>query len=111
MLTHWAASLLPGVDIERKSSLIALLQASIFVAEEQFDWPSRAEVAKVQIRHMNKVPDKVKKVDGLWEVKEAAWIPESESELKMKIAIAGQFGLAGHRGVETTLLAIQKHFY
>lgn len=60
-----AASSLSYVDIEKRTTSKALLQASTSVAKEPFDSPSKAEVVKLQIQHTDKVPGKANKVEVL----------------------------------------------
>ncbi|OWZ02461.1 hypothetical protein PHMEG_00025967, partial [Phytophthora megakarya] len=38
------------------------------------------------------------------------WLPDSASDLQLRICIIGHFGVAGHRSMEVTLATIREHF-
>ncbi|CAK4566684.1 unnamed protein product, partial [Aphanomyces euteiches] len=90
---------------------------------EEFVWPSMAEIVDAQLRAVGEdaVPD-VELVEShvlvageqlpvLKTASDAVWIPLSEGELQMRLCVVAHFGMGGHRGVNATRQVLSDRFW
>jgi hypothetical protein len=78
--------------------------------DKEFVWPTVDEVQRIQEVYVEKHghPDDVKPPvavsDGVLRCTDGAlWIPPDAAELQVRLCVIAHFGLAGHRGYDTTL--------
>ena len=105
LLTRWST---PVRTIRRLVYIPPLLSAE----NENFVWPSDAEILEVQTKHQSNAPPSTHWRDGLLHTRHGViWIPPTEEDLQLRICIVAHTGAAGHRGKSPTLLTIQERFF
>lgn len=81
--------------------------------DEEFVWPTAAEVAKVQLNHMDARPASLLQdsTDGLWrDGNGAVWIPDLAADLQLRMCVIAHTGPSGHRGFKTSLRVLRPFF-
>ena len=110
MLTRWASN--PSVKSLRVKVPKALVTPLI---NETFVWPTIAEVQKSQENHLQErhmSPLTRSSHDLLINAQGSVWIPFGhDGNLRLRIMIIAHTGSGGHRGIQSTTVAISKRFY
>ena len=112
----------------RLKSVCALMNVPMVspMQEKDFDWPSMDEIKEAQRDSRKKQElwwnESTKDMcrqwagvtedsEGYWRTESGAlWIPAGVPDLKIRLCVVAHYGLGGHRGVESTLLCLKKHF-
>jgi hypothetical protein len=83
--------------------------------QNDFIWPSLSEISTVQCEyfsaHVDIVPKFTVENNVYFTDSHCIFIPPDALELKLRILIISHCGLAGHRGIKTTLNNIRSRFY
>ena len=82
--------------------------------DDDFVWPSNADIEKAQSKLDSNTISKfsLSTESGIYKNRNGAiFIPTDEIQLQLRIYVVGHFGIAGHRGYDTTLKNIQKYFF
>ncbi|OWY94851.1 hypothetical protein PHMEG_00035302 [Phytophthora megakarya] len=98
LLSRWGSSF---------KTVCAIRQVSLPLSpqlDESFVWPTFKEIEVAQSGASP--PSTMSKLtgDSLWrDDEQRIWIPDDAAELQMRVSVVGHFGIAGHRGVATTV--------
>ncbi|KAG3194621.1 hypothetical protein PC128_g9193 [Phytophthora cactorum] len=80
--------------------------------DDSFIWPTQLDIAAAQDAAPSPNALVRSSSDALWtDGKGRVWIPDDAVELQVRICVVGHFGVAGHRGVATTLEKIANEFF
>lgn len=103
LLTRWAA---PST-IRRLVSIPPL--PSTF---RDFDWPSSEAINLSQEKHMDSLPDGFVYSNNHWRSNKdgPVWIPDTDTNLQLRLAIVAHTGAAGHRGAQATKDVLARFF-
>jgi hypothetical protein len=106
LLSRWASR-----PPEVQKAKVYRLVSTAPLQDEGFQWPTFEEIAQVQKK--GKVPvdlceDPVSKC--MVSNSKKVWIPEEAAELKQRLCVIAHAGLAGHRGINITVKALQEVF-
>ena len=64
-----------------------------------FEWPTLDEIYQTQTDSEKQRPGNLENVADVWRVKEGAiWVPETASDLQLRLCIIAHSGPSGHRG-------------
>ena len=111
MMTRW----FKGYRGKRKTCMVRRVQLVqeevISPRHENFDWPSVAEIVKAQTDFKSELPDSLSCTEGVYHRGESLWIPNSATELQLKLLTVAHCGEAGHRKVEATKSRLRENFF
>jgi hypothetical protein len=94
------------------SKKVMRLVSTAPLKKEDFEWQPFEEIARIQDKYKEPnekiVHDPVNKC---WMTKHGrVWIPDEAVDLKQRLCVMAHVGLAGHRGINTTVKVLQAVF-
>lgn len=102
LMTRWKRT----STLRRIVSVPALPSA----ASDSFIWPTATAIAECQAQHTP--PHTHKLVDELWHTPtDRIWIPDDADEMQLRLCIVAHTSASGHRGTQSTIDAISRHYY
>ena len=107
LLSRWGS---PNAEAQKKT--VYRLVSVAPLKDEDFKWPSFQEIAEVQKQHLVKTDGFIQDPETkCWKTKSGkVWLPEEAVDLKQRLCVVAHAGLAGHRGINTTVTALQADF-
>lgn len=113
ILTRWAIMPIKEIKVSRKSIgskslMIAPINPRV---DERLDWTNMEDVIASQRRSSLQPPKNFVKVNERYKDGNIIWIPSDDTQLKLRILIAGHTCIVGHRAWRTTKAAIGSHFF
>jgi len=97
---------------EAKISKVYRLVSTAPLQDEDFSWPTFQEIAQVQDKYQASETSLERDPVNQCLVNEAGkvWIPSEAVDLKHRLCVLAHAGLAGHRGINTTVKVLQGVF-
>ncbi|OWZ14282.1 LOW QUALITY PROTEIN: hypothetical protein PHMEG_00012264 [Phytophthora megakarya] len=77
---------------------------------DQFAWPTRAEIIRVQQQYHGDAPDSVVVTDDGIEVGGKLWLPSEAKQLLKRLFVVAHCGIQGHRGVNVMVELLGRRF-
>ena len=110
MLSRWGSHQSIGIRAYRiKIGSLVLAPVSPSLSAE-YDWPKMVDIIAVQPDDMHS--DKWSLENEVWKNdKGEIFIPETETNLQIRLLIAAHSGMSGHRAVDTTLSNLTRRFW
>jgi hypothetical protein len=109
LLSRWGSRPLQVVP-KKVYRLVSMSTAPL--QDQDFEWPTFQEILQVQEEYRrfpdNLFMDLARKC--LVTKNNKVWIPEEAMELKIRLCVIAHAGLAGHRGINTTVQALKEVF-
>jgi RNase H-like domain found in reverse transcriptase/Integrase zinc binding domain len=103
-LGRWSAP----VTVNRLVKIPALPSS----AAEDFEWPELAVLAAAQAANEETRPFGLSLIDGLWRNPAGAiWVPETETDLQLRLCIIAHTGPSGHRGQDSTEQKLSRSYF
>ncbi|DBA01089.1 TPA: hypothetical protein N0F65_001717, partial [Lagenidium giganteum] len=111
-LEHIAGEDNVWADIVKRVTTLSELQTSQLrpLQDEEFVWPTQAQIRAAQLRHKSDLPVGAHEIDGLWRMNDKVWIPSSDKELVTRLVLVAHCGIQGHRGEHVTIALLQRKF-
>jgi len=79
---------------------------------DDFDWPTATVIAEAQSTTDTERPKNLRLTDDLWRNPiRAIWIPDTATELQLRLCIIAHTGPSGHRGPSTTETVLRKYYF
>ena len=79
-----------------------------------FVWPTAEDIASLQatISSQEQAEHNLQEADGIFKlINGSIYIPADAHHLQLRICVVGHCGRGGHRGSESTILAIKEYCY
>ena len=81
-------------------------------SDPEFIWPDLREIEAIQRDNKINQPEGLKAVDTvLYTDSGAIWIPNSSTDLQLRLCIIAHTGTAGHRGRASTEMVLKKSYF
>lgn len=80
--------------------------------DKDFSWPTLEEISAIQQEQSSGRPPTLFLQDAVWvNPNGAIWIPDSATDLQLRLRIIAYTGLAGHTGASATEMAPHKRYF
>lgn len=78
--------------------------------DDDYDWPSEEDIKESQGKFVHERPAGCKCKGDIWMDRNKVWIPNSATELHIRLLVAAHCGASGHRGAETTSSRLKERY-
>jgi transposase InsO family protein len=111
LLSRWGSKTMDQQQVAVSRKVMRLVSTAP-LKEEDFEWPSLEEIAQVQGKDKEPTEELVRDSVSKCLVTKSGkiWIPNEAVELKQRLCVIAHAGLAGHRGINTTVKVLQSVF-